>query len=419
MATDIITVTYKVTTPLFCGGARPSTAELRLPSIKGVLRWWWRALAWSRFVGDISKIANAEDELFGSARGGQGKVIMRLIPSNPLSMTKKDDVLKLNGQVVGEGVRYLGYGVMEAFGRKATDSRPSVQAGQLSRACLQAPIDLKIELRARDLDGLARGLLLDAIQAMGLLGGIGAKSRKGYGSLVLLSIAVEGESFWSPPSTATDLTTAIQRLLPPPVMKPLITSNLPPYTALSPQTRVVLVSPDGQSQPLELLDRIGREMVRFRGWGKDGIILDRKLDRETGKAGGVASERNFKGDHDLMEMSPNRRTMHPRRIVFGLPHNYGKPFEKQVAPADDQVDRRASPLLIHIHECGAVPIAVLAILRAQFLPGASNAKVNVGGKQVTIAPDQELWKPLDDLLDRFLDPKKRKEQFGQALEVRS
>jgi hypothetical protein len=48
------------------------------------------------------------------------------------------------------------------------------------------------------------------------------------------------------------------------------------------------------------------------------------------------------------------------------------------------------------------------------------AKIDVGGKLVTIARDPDLWKPIDDLLNRFLssDPKIRKEPFGAALEVR-
>jgi CRISPR-associated protein Cmr1 len=370
MATDTITVTYKVTTPLFCGSARPSTAELRLPSFKGVLRWWWRALAWSKYEGALSKVGSAEDELFGSARGGQGKVVMRLLPSSPPSMTKTDDILKLNGQVVGDGARYLGYGVMEAFG----SSKKNVQAGQLTRACLQAPFDLKIELRVRALDEFGRGLLLDALQATGLLGGIGAKSRKGYGSLVIRSIAINGESCWSPPPTATDLGIAIQRLVPPSEKKISSPSMLPPYTALSPQTRVVLVSADGQSESLALLDRLGREIMRFRSWGHDGKVLS------------TDSERNFKDDHDLMKKASGQRTAHPRRIIFGLPHNYGKNNDQQVGPGDKDIDRRASPLIIHMHECGALPIAVLAVLRAQFLPGGDDAKVNVGGKQGKASP---------------------------------
>ena len=75
-----IDATYRVTTPLFCAGAVPSCAELRLPSFKGALRFWWRALAWPRCGGDLEAIRQQEDALFGSAGGGQSRVLMRLAP---------------------------------------------------------------------------------------------------------------------------------------------------------------------------------------------------------------------------------------------------------------------------------------------------------------------------------------------------
>lgn len=402
MATERIEVRYRVVTPLFCGGARSSMTELRLPSFKGVLRWWWRALAWSRYQGDLSAIQTDEDALFGSARRGQGKVVMRLLPpTSPPEVVEKGEVLKLDGRVVGEGARYLGFGVMEAYG----SSNKGTQEGQLTHACLRAPFDFGVEIRARDVAGKARGLLLEALKAVGLLGGMGAKSRKGYGSLVLRSLSIDDVSDGAAPMSASELAGAIQQLVLAPGNDTAHPDALPLYTAVSSRTRIVLVPADGKIQPLALLDRVGREMMRFRSWGHNGKVL------------GFDREENFKDDHDLMKQDSARRTTHPRRIVFGLPHNYhGKRKDKQVGPAGD-LDRRASPLLIHIHEIGAAPVAVLSVLRAQFLPGGDDAQVNVGGQRVTIAADPALWQPLDDLLDRFLGLKQGKERFGQAIQV--
>lgn len=410
MATDRIEVTYRVATPMFCGGARQADkAELRLPSFKGVLRWWWRALAWSRFEGNLTTIQEAEDSLFGSARGGQGTVAMRLLSSSAAAALSPPAQLRqtadAHASIVGEGARYLGYGVMEAFGRKAKGEGPATQAGQLTRACLEAPFDMKIELRVRDLDAPNRASLLDALKAVGVLGGMGAKSRKGYGSLVLQSLSVNGVPCWSPTASAIDLQKAIESLLADPTRNIGVRRGLPPYTALSARTRIVLVPANAQSHPRALLDRVGREMMRFRSWGHNGKVLD------------ANSEKNFKDDHDLMKQRPDQRKTHPRRIVFGLPHNYGKPDDQQVGPADGHIDRRASPLLIHIHECGSTPVAVLLLLPAQFLPG-DTPQVNVGGRRVGLASEEELWRPVNDLLDRLLDHEKRKEPFGQAFEVR-
>jgi CRISPR-associated protein Cmr1 len=398
MASEQITVTYRVVTPLFCGGAGGNTAEVRLPSFKGVLRWWWRALAWSRLDGKLEEVQRVEDALFGSAGGGQSKVVMRLASSSAQKPIELGSSLTIHGQpkgkLVGDGARYFGYGVMGAFG---------ANAGKLSRACLPVPFEFTLELRTRGLAPLERDLFLDSLRAVGLLGGMGAKSRKGYGSLVLRSLAAGDKPLLTPTESIEELRGAIAALLP----DSSAPDMPPPYTALSPRTRVVLLSASSQKKPLELLDLIGREMMRYRSWGHDGKVL------------GFDREGNFKDDHDLMKKRALQRREHPRRIVFGLPHNYGRNAEDKVSPADDaDGDRRASPLLVHVHQCGETPVGVLSFLPAQFLSNGEAAKINVGGAHVKLAPDLTLWEPINDFLGRCLDPKRRKEPFGEAIEVR-
>jgi CRISPR-associated protein Cmr1 len=399
MTSSQIEVTYKVITPLFCGGAGGDTAELRIPSIKGVLRWWWRALAWPRYPGTeperLRAIHRDEAALFGSADGGQSKLILRLLPSRASGLAAKGEVLTASGQVVGEGSRYLGYGVMEAFG----SSKKQIEAGQLTRPCLAAPLEIKLALRVRDLTPSQRSSLLDAVKAMGLLGGLGAKSRKGYGSLVLQEISIDGKASWLAPISIDALHAEIARLLPGAEPR----SPLPPYTALSPRTRVVVVPGRDRQLPIDLLDLVGREMMRYRSWGHHGQVLGRN------------SEKNFERDHDLMKKRPEQRSEHPKRIVFGLPHNYGKPSTDQVGPGDNH-DRRASPLLLHIHECGNTPVAVLSFLPGRFLPEGDEATIRVGGPRIPITPDPELWQPIHGFLARFLDPPHR-DRFPGAREV--
>lgn len=397
MAT-IIEATYRVVTPLFCAGIDPSHAELRLPSFKGVLRFWWRALAWSRCGGDLKQIKQEEDTLFGSTESGQSRVLMRLVPPLRLAtvpigtiLTKSDS----NTRVVGEGARYLGYGVMEAFGSK----NKRTKAGQLTRACYRPPVEFTVQLRTRALDRESLDSLKNALTAVGVLGGMGAKSRKGYGSLVVRSLRINDADKWSAPETVDELKTAIAALYP-----NGMSDALPEFTALSKAARHVLLTVD-VGEPIDLLDRVGRELVRFRSWGRNGKIL----------GGVVDSEKLFKDDHDLMKANPSERKAHPRRIAFGLPHNYGK-GEQQVGPYDPHLDRRASPLFIHIHECGENPVAVVSFLPARFLP-EGKSDISVGGKKVAQTAEDKLYKPIHDFLDRLLDAKQRKEPFTNAVEV--
>ncbi len=408
--TVLIEANFRLTTPLFCGGATSGSTELRLPSFKGVLRFWWRALAWRRLNGDLDVIQRQEDLLFGSASAGQGCVALRLGSSTPLKcLSPKKELEKEGGGVVGPGARYLGYGLMAAFANHKTGTK----AGELSRSALLTPLEFMVQLRLSHATAEQQHSLLQALIALGTHGGMGSRSRRGYGSLALQSLTIDHQSVWTAPTSPDELAEIIKGLLeqkadqqPPP--------DFPAYTALSSRSRVVLLTAENDNAPLELLDLVGREMVRFRSWGKGGKILN-----------SIDTERNFTADHDLMAAVANggKASRHPERIAFGLPHNYGKGKLKEVSPAGS-LDRRASPLFIHIHQCGSRPVAVVSFLPSRFLPakGLSPAKISVGGHNVDQKPETELYLPIDTFLDRLLnripEPRHRKEPFTSALEVK-
>ncbi len=385
-----IEATYRTITPMFCAGADVKKPELRLMSFKGALRFWWRALAWPRLAGDLSDIQSQEDRLFGNTTRGQGRIHMRFVQGHhmPTEIHKTDTVLPAE-----DGARYLGYGVMEAFGSR----RKNKKAGQLTRACLQAPFKFTVHLYCRDLCEAELALLRDALGALGAFGGLGAKSRKGYGSIMLQSLLMNDKPCWNAPISMDDLRARILSLSSKPDVQSL--SGYPEYTAFSAKTRHVLLS-SGETEPLAMLNLVGREMVRYRSWGRNKKIL-----------GGVESEQNFKDDHDLMKNS--RPDRHPRRIAFGLPHNYGK---KQVVPHGQGIDRRASPLFIHIHMCRDTPVAVLSFLPAWFLP-KEKCYISVDGTKIRMMNETELYGPIHDFLNRLLDANKRKEKFSGSVEV--
>ena len=396
----LIEATYKVTTPMFCGGAdSKESAELRLPSFKGALRFWWRALAWSRHGGNLQAIRKEEECLFGSTRTGQSRVLMRFkAPATPLRPVSKGTVLTIPGtqKVVGDGARYLGYGVMEAF----TSKNKGTEAGQLWRTCLNAPFSFSVQVRVRDESAVEQ--LKCALVALGTFGGFGAKARKGYGSVALQSLS-DGETEHPPVlSSLGDLKRTIRTLVPE-------SGRRPEFTALSAGSRHLVVTSNDR-EPLALLDRLGRELVRFRSWGHRGRVL------------GSESERRFQDDHDMMKRQPRQRKGHPRRVAFGLPHNYGSGRDQMVGPQNDRdstkLDRRASTLFIHIHQCGNTPVAILSFLPARFLP-KGRSRISVGGQSVRQKPEPELYQPVCDFLDRLLDESKRKETFNDVVEVKA
>jgi CRISPR-associated protein Cmr1 len=403
-----LTATYRVVTPMFLGGAEPTMeAELRVPSFKGALRFWWRALAWARGIRDVAELHMREAELFGHSKTdvGQSKVLLRL--SAHQSETLKAGMILGNigrsanqvREIVGEGVRYLGYGLMESFDGKST------KGGRLTRPCLAAPFEFGIDLAFHpNLNESAQKEVIAAMKLLGLCGGLGSRNRRGFGSLSLVRLSGYDQDSWKPPVSVAAWTEEL---------KSLAGSNgsigsLPLWTALAVGRTKAVVLRDHAQWPLEMLARLGRDFVFFRSWGRDGKVLR------------LASEQLFRDDHDLMKKDKNQRVSHPRRIVFGLPHNYGKRQEEQVDPADPQFDRRASPLFFHIHQPDPShqSLGVVAFLPSQFLPSGRD-HISVGGKQIELAGggDGEFWKPAEDFLER-LRSGSGKERFEEAALVK-
>lgn len=416
----IVRATYSLTTPLFSAGAVQDEPELRLPSFKGVLRFWWRALAWSRFQGDLQRIREEESRTFGSpGKDGQSALLMRIVVENRGTRLRRGEYLVRNLRPGGpaahpQGVYYLGYGLVQGGGQ---------QMGCIQRAALCPPLRFTVEMlvRKNKISDASFETLIDALKAIGLMGGMGARSRRGFGSLTLnrLTVGSHGSEnvsdLWQPPASVDQLREALARFSVAGAPR-----RFPEYTALSPFARSVVVTSSTTKEPLRLLDQIGLELMLYRGWGRNGQVAGRR------------SERRFKEDHDLMlELKESVRT-HPRRIAFGLPHNYRfsslskaeKPNRsvRPVGPPGKKLYRRASPLFIHIHLCGTTPVGVLTFLPARFLPAGS--KVAMEHIRVELEKDlSNLYEPVEEFLNRLLKRSQEhdntpKTGFGTATEVR-
>ena len=398
-----ITAHFCIVTPLFLGGAdNKSEAELRPASIKGALRFWWRALRWGKGVTDVGELKKKEDRLFGSSEvterkdatgkamreGGQAKFLLALETQCQPTMISADQILGASGKVsqgrqdiVGEGARYLGYGLMGAFGQNG---------GKLSRPCIAAPFEFTVRLAFKRSVGTTDiAEVADALKLLGLCGGLGSRSRRGWGSVTLTEIK-DGmnQEVWRAPKTLTEYETKIREII------GGQKNGLPEWTAFAAgHSRIVLLQ-DKTNAPLETLAQMGRDFVLYRGWGHNGKVL------------GLPREGNFPFDHDLFKKTAPNRNTHPQRIVFGLPQNYGKTERDQVVPAGEGLDRRASPLFFHVHQVEAndPPIGVLVYLPARFLP-AGKSMVTFGGRPIAIGQNGGIpfWQPAENFLKRIKD----------------
>jgi CRISPR-associated protein Cmr1 len=92
---ETITFTCKVITPMFLSGADGQTPELRAPSIKGAMRFWWRAMhgelvqlkenSWN-----FDKLKTKETEIFGGTKdGGRSRFSIQIRQSESFTNREK------------------------------------------------------------------------------------------------------------------------------------------------------------------------------------------------------------------------------------------------------------------------------------------------------------------------------------------
>jgi len=144
----------EVVTPLFLGGADPQNAEFRAAPIKGALRFWWRALYGSN---DIESMKKSEDAIWGST---QCKSMVTVEVISPDIQPVREKLDRGNFNIY----EYLGYGY-----RVGNIVRSYFKEGIFTiRLCYNKEYHEQVT---------------NALSFLMYFGGIGAKTRNGFGSL--------------------------------------------------------------------------------------------------------------------------------------------------------------------------------------------------------------------------------------------
>ncbi|TVS15234.1 MAG: type III-B CRISPR module RAMP protein Cmr1 [Gammaproteobacteria bacterium] len=370
---------FVVVTPMFIGDGQQHAESVRPPSLKGALRFWWRALQWPRFLleaGDpvraLSRLHAEEAALFGLAAGhdtqaGQSRICLRIVAQDVEQDTSA--ARSAPGYLMGMGLQ----------------ERSAIRAGGRFTLALTAR-DGKRGLTDQQWRGVREALL-----AFGLLGGLGSRARRGLGSVSLRSL-IGGEC--EVPEDRSGYAHTLRRMT---EGLPVASAGLPPFTAFSLATRID-ISLHAES-PEVVLQQLDRQLQLYRGWGYHGRI------------NGERAEQNFPGDHDdMLKVAGGggaRRV--PERAVFGLPHNYRfSSGDKAEVESVLQGGRRASPLMMHVHQLASGEcLGVQCLLPAQFLPpGAETVSFKGkprGGKPVSSKLECESvdWQVIHRFLDRF------------------
>jgi CRISPR-associated protein Cmr1 len=402
---DMLRQTFKVelVTPCFLGGAK-GQAEWRGASIRGQLRWWFRAVAGAHFGQDLEKVRAAEEEIFGSTRRCSS---LRLLPGRGPEAEKPDGTgvpfgESLTAEEIAQRWKNKNDATLNRLRLQNRFSDPlhylaygPVTRGRLDRPFLPASTSVSFDLQwvRTPADDLSQ-LFTSALWAWLYLGGIGARSRKGFGSLHLQRIASDKPA-WKTPMDQDAFRNEAGRLL---ALGRRVDGE-PAWTCFSQGSRI-FVGSDGFDTADEALSRLGGWLIAFR--------------RRYGKATDTRSlDKLPVAGRDYEWAAPNGTKLRqgiPDRIGFGLPLPFTRRVDGQflgesvIWGPDEKDPRRASPLLLHVARFGKSYFPVLTYLPAQFLP--HDAKL--GFKDHPFPAEGQVEPPRPGIVSHFLDDLARK-----------
>ncbi len=155
-----LSFTCKTVTPLVMNGAYGDFPELRPPGIKASLRFWWRALQGHL---TLDQLREQESKIFGSTKG-RSKVLVRLEESIEEKIDPKTCLLP----------------------HRNTDREKSPVPAFISGLSFTIRIDFdEVAISEEEMKNL---FILGCT-----LGGWGKRSRRGFGSIAIMGVTVNGE----------------------------------------------------------------------------------------------------------------------------------------------------------------------------------------------------------------------------------
>lgn len=366
-------LTLEIVTPLFSGGADPrGEPELRVPSFRGALRFWFRALLGGVLGNDTQVILTKESGVFGSTESAS-PVAIRLRANKLVTQSFSELAQK-------PGVAYL------FFSARHTKKEPERKAF-VPRQSFELSILYQSEIKP----------VYASLWLFSHLGGLGSRSRRGGGNLqVLRSEPAETISEGLP-------TLAVGAKTPEELQKELAQGlkllrewaaksfngsvdprfdGLPSFVVLHPDyCRIWVVNKTFDSWD-EALDTWGREMQSFRK--RCGLDYKKVKDAVEGKSEGMQQI---------------------ERAAFGLPIVFYYPSLKLSATLQgSEHDRRASPLAIRLIKlAGAKEKYALVIMHFinPLLPFGENLKLRY--KRNKEEEEKIMLQPTNDIINKFIE----------------
>jgi CRISPR-associated protein Cmr1 len=347
---------YKLITPLFGGGVKPKEADpikvIRETSIRGQLRFWWRAM---RGVGTLAKMKEREDALFGSGgeKASQSKV---LIYVKDIDNGRAKPIYRINNYRVefldrNSSINYAGFSLPQTDKelRKLRDEqKPAVPID------LQEDIAFSLEISFPESETVE---IEAALWAWETFGGIGGRTRRGFGAIQ----RADGELLPS-----SDVEQKIRENLQKYLLPSKNCDERVPHLLL---TSVFKIKKAVNSQKAweNLIDKLRQ----FRQARREGSDPERPMKKGRSYWSEPDEIRRMTGRDAYGRHKPKHNVHKFPRAEFGLPIIFhfigdGEPGDTELKPVG--FTRLASPLILRPIACSDGAVGIALILETPPLP---------------------------------------------------
>lgn len=334
---------YELITPLFGGGVTPNEADpvtpIRGTEIRGHLRFWWRACRGGKveFNGDLAKMKKAEGELWGTAAKKSDQTKKEEVKSKQ----EKDQTVQISVNMASASKAELNslppYAAFPLQPLSRESKEKAVRSNVSFQLTISFPADQQKEVEA-------------ALWAWETFGGIGARTRRGFGALHLLKVngATNQDLF---PSNVQEAKKWVQQQLGEYVTESTWPENIPHLSRKAP-LKITYPSTNGQV----VWEYLIRRLSGFR-------------QAPVGRTKGSSNWPEPKNIRRIMGQKTNLVPQHPQkfpRAAFGLPIVFhfkdGDIEDTTLQGAEDGYDRLASPLILRPIVCKDGKAIGLALL---------------------------------------------------------
>jgi len=425
---------YKLITPLFGGGVKAQQADpitiIRGASVRGQLRFWWRATRGGQFNGDLNKLRARENAIWGSAtkKGdkdtGPSKVKIVIRDSTSGVEDRPFEVVaNKNGKPTPRPRSGSAAPPYAAFPLQPERENAIIN---MDTPTVRTGIEFTMEISYPQEEGQN---VRAALWAWETFGGIGGRTRRGFGALQLVEYSINGEKQSITLAQVKQMDTELREQLKTHIVKGEWHKNVPHLTDT---LRMEIISKGASSPQQAWKDLIGR----FQKFRQQAARVDKETGEPKDQGLSVWPEANALRSRLKKNLKWSKNVTDPKlvdkfpRAAFGLPlpfhmphdgipHRENKTFTLQggkLDPKDDKSYERLASRLILKPLAGANNqyVGLAAVLSGPEVPptglqikenltNQKPVKSNLDKAEVSSEPLNRILHGQPDVIEAFLE----------------